>query len=66
MITSPDLAVFGVVLVINTMAFTVGAVYLGGGTEAVRRQVPRLALLAAVLVALEFAVPFLVVAKAGY
>jgi hypothetical protein len=53
------LALFGLFIVIGTMAFTVGAMYLGGGTEAIRRQAPRLTLLAAGLVIVVLAVPVL-------
>lgn len=59
MTTSPAVVVSGVFLVIGSMAFTIGAMYLGGGSEAIRRQVPQLALFAAALVAVVFAVPFL-------
>lgn len=59
MITSPAIAAFDVFLVIWTLSFTVGAMYLGGGSEAIRRQVPRLAVLAVVLVAVVFAIPVL-------
>jgi hypothetical protein len=58
-ITSPAIAAFDVFLVIWTLSFTVGAMYLGGGSEAIRRQVPRLAVLAVVLVAVVFAIPVL-------
>ena len=59
MTITPALAAFGVLLVIGTMAFTVGAMYLGGGSGAVRRQLPRLGLFAAVLVAVLVAIPLL-------
>jgi hypothetical protein len=41
------------------MALVIGAMYIGGGTAAIRRQVPQLVLFAAVLAPLPFAVPFL-------
>jgi len=46
-------------VVIGTMVFTVGALYLGSGREAVRGQVPRLAVLAGALVVAVLAVPVL-------
>lgn len=57
--TSPAVAAFGVFIVICTMALVIGAMYLGGGTEAIRRQIPQLVLMGVVLVGLLFAVPFL-------
>ena len=54
------LAVVGVVVVIATMGLVIAAMYLGGGTAAIRRQVPQLGLLlAAALVAVLFAIPLL-------
>jgi hypothetical protein len=58
--SSPALVLFGAFIVIGTMAFTVGAIYLGGGSEAVRRQAPRLAMPAAGLVVLVLALPVLI------
>lgn len=57
--SSPALVLFGAFIVIGTMAFTVGAIYLGGGSGAVRRQAPRLAVLAAGLVVVVLAMPVL-------
>ena len=57
--TSPAVAAFGVFILICTMALVIGAMYLGGGTEAIRRQIPQLALMGVVFVGLLFAVPFL-------
>jgi hypothetical protein len=58
-LTSPAIGAFGVFVVVGTLAFIVGAMYLGGGSEAVRRQSRRLVVLAAGFVAVVFAVPVL-------
>jgi hypothetical protein len=58
--TSPAFAAVSVFLVISTLAVTIGAMYIGGGTAAVRRQVPALGLLTALLIAGAFGIPLLV------
>jgi hypothetical protein len=58
-VLSPAFVAIELFVVIWTMAFAVGAIYLGGGSDAVRRQLPLLAVLAAVLVAVVIAVPVL-------
>jgi hypothetical protein len=57
---SPVLAAYGVFIVIATMAAAIGAMYIGGGTLAIRRQIPQLALLAVGLIAVLFAVPIMI------
>lgn len=49
----------GAFVVLGTLAFIVGAMYLGGGRQAVRRQVPILVALAIGLVGMVVAVPIL-------
>jgi hypothetical protein len=57
MFENPELAVFNIALVIVVMVLVIGAMYLGGGVEAIRQQVLKLALLACGLLIIVFAVP---------
>lgn len=57
--SSLALVLFDVFIVIGTMAFVVVAMYLGGGSDVIRRQVPRLAILAAGCLVVVLAVPVL-------
>jgi hypothetical protein len=62
---TPELAVFNIALVSAVMVLVIGMMYLGGGLEAIRQQVLKLALLACGLLIIVFAVPLVERAVGG-
>lgn len=46
-----------VLIAISTLAFAVGAIYIGGGIAAIRRQLPQIGLLALLIVAVALVAP---------